>query len=63
MALQVLTGPELDAMNGEFEAFESRMRADGSYDRLRALAESLTRRFRPDAVRMAAASQMAHCGR
>jgi hemerythrin-like domain-containing protein len=63
MALEFLTAPELDAMNGEFETFEARMHADGSYDRLRALAETLTRRFRPDTARMAAASQMAHCGR
>jgi hemerythrin-like domain-containing protein len=63
MALDVLAGPELDAINGEFESFESRMRADGSYDRLRALAERLTERFRPDPVRMASASQLAHCGR
>jgi hemerythrin-like domain-containing protein len=63
MALQVLTGPELDAMDSDFEAFESRMHGDGSYDRLRALAETLTQRFRPDEARMAAASQMAFCGR
>jgi hemerythrin-like domain-containing protein len=63
MALQVLTGPELDAMNDAFEAFESGMHVDGTYDRLRALAEKLTRRFPPDAIRMAAASQMTHCGR
>jgi hypothetical protein len=50
-------------MSGEFEAFESRMRADGSYDRLCALAESLTRRFRPGGPRMAAASHLAHPGR
>jgi hypothetical protein len=49
-------------MSTEFEAFEARMRADGSYDRLRALAEALTTRFRPDPARMAAAP-FAHCGR
>jgi len=63
MALQVLTGPELDAMNTEFEAFQARMHAEGSYDRLRGLAERLTERFRPDPGRMAAAAQIAHCGR
>ena len=51
MALQVLTAPELDAMNTQFEQFEEAMRADGSYDRWQALAESLTSRFRPDPVR------------
>src|SRR5262245_54472892 len=63
MALQVLTGPELDAMNGEFEAFEARLRGDGSYDRLQALAERLTARFRPDPERTAAVTSMSHCGR
>ena len=62
MALEVLTDAELDAMSGEFEAFERQMHADGSYDRLRALAERLTARFRPDPSRMAAAAEMAHCG-
>lgn len=63
MALQVLTGPELDAMNVEFEAFEAGWRGDGSYDRLQALAERLTTRCRPDPTRMAAAARVAHCGR
>jgi hemerythrin-like domain-containing protein len=63
LALQVLDGPELDAMNGEFEAFEARASADGSYNRLRALAERLSERFRPDPLRMAAAAQTAPCGR
>jgi hemerythrin-like domain-containing protein len=63
MALQVLTGPELDAMNTEFEEFEAKMRADGSYETMQALAERLTARFRPDPARMAAAAQMAPCGR
>jgi hemerythrin-like domain-containing protein len=61
MALQVLTASELDAMNAEFEAFEARMYADGSHDRLRALAERLSERFRPDPERMAAAG-LAACG-
>ena len=63
MALQMLTGPELDAMSTEFEKFDARIRADGSYDRLHALADRLASRFRPDPARMAVASQMAHCGR
>ncbi len=62
MALQMLAGPELDAMSTEFEAFEARMHADGSYDRWRGLAERLASRFRPDSSRMAAAAQIAHCG-
>ena len=49
-------------MNTQFEAFESALRADGSYDGLQALAERLTSRFRPDPARMEAAAQMAHCG-
>ena len=63
MALDVLSGPEVDAMNTQFEEFEATMRVDGTYDALQALAERLIVRFRPDPVRMAAVSQMAHCGR
>jgi len=62
MALRLLTGPELDAMEAEFEAFEARMRADGSYDRFRGLADRLTEVFRPDPARMAAAAQSVGCG-
>jgi hemerythrin-like domain-containing protein len=57
MAVRLLTGPEMDAMEAEFTAFDARLRADGSYDRLHALAERLTAAFRPDPVRMAAAAQ------
>jgi hemerythrin-like domain-containing protein len=63
MALRVLTGPELDAMNADFETFEAVMRGDGTYDRLQALAEQLGSRYRPDPIRMERASQLAHCGR
>jgi hemerythrin-like domain-containing protein len=63
MAMDVLSGPEWDAMNTAFEEFEKGMRADGTYDLLQSLAERLTTRFRPDPARMAMASQMAHCGR
>lgn len=63
LALQVLTAPELDAMNTQFEEFEARMQADGSSDALQDLAERLTARFHPDPARMAAAAQMLHCGR
>jgi hemerythrin-like domain-containing protein len=62
MALRLLTAPELDAMETDFEAFEARMRADGSYDRLHGLAERLTAAFRPDPVRMAAAARIVGCG-
>ena len=55
MAVRLLTGPEMDAMETEFEALEARMRADGSYDRLHGLADRLTAAFRPDPARMAAA--------
>ncbi|HET9317866.1 MAG TPA: hemerythrin domain-containing protein [Vicinamibacteria bacterium] len=61
MALQVLTGPELDDMNTQFEAFEAGMRADGTYDGLQSLAERLTARFRPDPARLEMASRMG-CG-
>jgi hemerythrin-like domain-containing protein len=63
MALQVFTAPELDAMNSEFEELEALMRADGSYDRLRGLADRLTSRFRPDPARMAAADRLVPCAR
>jgi hemerythrin-like domain-containing protein len=62
MSERLLTGPEMDAMETEFEAFERTMRADGSYDRLTALAETLLATFRPDPVRMAEAASMAGCG-
>jgi hemerythrin-like domain-containing protein len=63
MALQVLTDTELDVMSIQFEEFEARMRADGSYDRLQELAERLTIRFQPDPARMSAAAETSHCGR
>ena len=34
LALRMLTGPELDAMNTQFEAFETQLRAEGLLDRL-----------------------------
>ena len=63
MALQVLTGPELDALDTAFESFDRRMDASGARDRLRTLADRLTGRFRPDALRMAAAEGVSPCGR
>jgi hemerythrin-like domain-containing protein len=62
MAERLLTGPEMEAMETEFEAFERTMRADGGYDRLTALAETLLASFRPDPGRMADASSMSACG-
>ncbi|HEX9185856.1 MAG TPA: hemerythrin domain-containing protein [Vicinamibacteria bacterium] len=61
MALRLLTGPELDAMEAEFEALDARMRADGSFGRLHGLAERLATAFRPDPERMAAAAQLVGC--
>jgi hemerythrin-like domain-containing protein len=64
LALRLLTAPELDAMDTAFETFEARFRADGSLDRLSALADRLTTLFRPDPARMAEAAAMASpCGR
>jgi hemerythrin-like domain-containing protein len=62
MSERLLTGPEMDAMETEFEAFEKAMREDGSCDRLTALAEKLLASFPPDARRMAEAAQVAGCG-
>ena len=63
MAVRLLTGPEMDAMATDFEAFEALMRADGSYDRLHGLADRLTAAHRPDPSRVAAAAQAMGCGR
>jgi hemerythrin-like domain-containing protein len=62
MAMRLLTGPEMDSMEAAFEAFEARMRADGSYDGLYGLADRLISAFRPDTSRMAAAAQTVGCG-
>jgi len=61
MAERLLTGPELDALETAFESFERSLRADGSLDRFRALADSLTTRYRPDPERMAAAAALVGC--
>jgi hemerythrin-like domain-containing protein len=63
MALRLLTGSELDAIETEFVAFDAGRRADGTHDRLDALADRLVTAFRPDPGRMAAAEQMVGCGR
>jgi hemerythrin-like domain-containing protein len=47
MALGRLTGPELDQMEGQFEAFERSMRVDGRYDQLSRLADALLDAFPP----------------
>ena len=62
MSERLLTGPEMDAMETEFGAFEKTMHADGRYDRLIALAEKPLASFRPDAGRMAEAAGIAGCG-
>jgi hemerythrin-like domain-containing protein len=62
MALRLLTSPELDAMEAEFEAFDRQMKGDGGYDRLRDLAAALCREFAPDPARMAAAAGLLACG-
>ena len=61
MALRVLTGPELDAMDSEFDAFAARVEQDGSRDRFCALAEALVARFRPDPLRMEEAAHALPC--
>ena len=61
MAVRLLTAPEMDAMEAEFAAFDARLRADGSYDRLHALADRLTATFRPDPARLTAAQGLG-CG-
>jgi len=62
MAARLLTGSEMDAMEADFAAFEARLRADGSHDRLHGLADRLAAAFRPDPERMAAAARMEGCG-
>jgi hemerythrin-like domain-containing protein len=63
MALRLLSGPELDAIEAEFGAFDAGRRADGTYDRLDAMADRLVTAFRPDPGRMAAAESLVGCGR
>jgi hemerythrin-like domain-containing protein len=62
MALRALTGPELDEMETAFEAFEKRLRGDGTEDRLRGLAARLVSSFAPDEARVAAAAAISPCG-
>jgi hemerythrin-like domain-containing protein len=62
MALRLLAASELDAILTAFEAADARRRADGSLDRLHALADRLTASFPPDPARMAAAAGLVGCG-
>lgn len=62
MALQVLTGPELDVMETEFEAFEKRLEGEGARDRLVGLADRLVASFPPDPERLAMAAAGPACG-
>ena len=47
MAERLLTDSEMDALQAEFAAFDARLRADGSHDRLHGLADRLTAAFSP----------------
>jgi hemerythrin-like domain-containing protein len=62
MALRLLGDDEMAEMETQFEAFDAGRRADGTYDRLSALADRLVATFRPDPARMSAAQQMIACG-
>lgn len=61
MALRILGGPELDEMAEAFVAADRVKREDGSWDRLRALADELLAAFPPDPVSMAQASSGGGC--
>jgi hemerythrin-like domain-containing protein len=61
MAERLLTGPEWDALETDFEKADGAMRADGSLDRFHALADALVARFRPDPERMAEAAGALGC--
>ena len=56
MSERVLTPAEFETMLAEFEEFERKAGADGTRDRLEALAARLAGSFRPDEARMAAGS-------
>lgn len=53
MSQRVLSSAEFEVMLGDFAAFEAKAGADGTRDRLEALAERLVSSFRPDEARMA----------
>lgn len=54
MSERVLSTAEFESMLADFDAFERRAGADGTRDRLEALAARLATTFRPDEARMAA---------
>lgn len=54
MSQRVLSSAEFETMLEDFAAFEAKAGADGTRDRLEALAERLVASFRPDEARMAA---------
>lgn len=54
MSQRVLSSAEFETMLEDFAAFEATAGADGTRDRLEALAERLVASFRPDEARMAA---------
>lgn len=54
MSERVLSTAEFESMLADFEAFEKAAGADGTRDRLEALAAHLAGAFRPDEARMAA---------
>ena len=56
MSERVLTPAEFETMLGDFETFEKKAGADGTRDRLEALAGQLAATFRPGEARMAAGS-------
>jgi len=56
MSERVLTPAEFETMLADFAAFEAKAGADGTRDRLEALAGRLVAAFRPDEARMAAGS-------
>jgi hemerythrin-like domain-containing protein len=56
MSERVLTPAEFETMLADFEAFEAKAGAEGTRDRLEALARRLAAAFRPDEARMAAGS-------
>ena len=61
MSQRVLSSVEFETMLEDFAAFEAKAGADGTRDRLEALAEGLVRSFRPDEARMAAGA-VGGCG-
>jgi hypothetical protein len=56
MSERILTPAEFETMLADFAAFEAKAGADGTRDRLEALAGRLVAVFRPDEARMAAGS-------